>query len=202
MPTHKDRSWSPPTRKDQVKNSFRAYPVTWLLIAVNVVVFALSQVPAWDLLERGAMSAPEVLQNGQGYRLVTSVFLHGNLGHLLCNLWTLYTIGTTVERCLDRRWKFPVLYGLSGLYGSLLVLGWNTLDHTAELTVGASGAIFGLFGVLLALAVKHKVTGVTKKQIVGDIVLMLLPGVFSKEISLAAHIGGLLGGFLSALLLA
>lgn len=202
MPTHKDQPWSPPTRKDRIQNSFRSSPVTWVLIAVNVAVFAFSQVPAWDLLERGAMSAPEVLQDGQGYRLITSVFLHWDIGHLLCNLITLYSIGATVERCLDRKWKFPVLYGLSGLCGSLLVLGWDTLNHTAELTAGASGAIFGLFGVLLALAVKQKIRGVTKKQILGSIVLMLLPGVFSKGISLAAHLGGLLGGFLSALLLA
>lgn len=199
MPTHKDMAWSPPKRT--VKSVVRGSPLTWTLIAVNLVVYLVGLVPQLDLMTRGAMSASAVLRQGEWYRLLTSVFLHWNVPHLLCNLWTLYSIGTVVERC-TKRWKYGLLYLMSGLCGSLLVLGWDTWNHTAELTAGASGAIFGLFGVLLALAVRHKIAGVTKRQIAVDIGLMLLPGFFSRGISLAAHLGGLAGGFLFGLLLA
>lgn len=199
MPTHKDMAWSPPKRSDQFRQKVHGAPATWILIALNTIVYLVGLFPKYNFFSAGALSLSAVLA-GQWYRLFTSMFLHLNWYHLLCNMWTLYSIGTALEHRLPRG-KYITLYLLSGLSGSMGVIAWDWLRHTTELTVGASGAIFGLFGVLLAMSLKKRNSGVQTKTLVLDIILMLVPGFINTGISVSAHIGGLLGGLLFGLIL-
>lgn len=200
MPTHKDMAWSPPSYKETIKSKAKNAPITWILIAINVGIYLIGLFPKFDFFTTGALSLAAV-QAGDWYRLLSSMFLHLNLGHLACNMWTLYSIGAAVEHRTHKS-NYLLLYLGSGLCGSAAVLLWDMMRHTSELTVGASGAIFGLFGVLLAMTVKKENTGISTKTLLLDIVLMLIPGFVSRGISVSAHIGGLLGGFLLGLLLA
>lgn len=200
MPTHKDMAWSPPSKKDLWKQNVKDSPVTWILVAINVAVYLIGLFPKFNFLTTGGLSLAAV-QAGAWYRLFTSMFLHLNLGHLLCNMWTLISIGAAVEHRTHRA-NYLLLYLGSGLAGSAAVLIWDAIRHTTELTVGASGAIFGLFGVLLSMTIKKHNTGISTKTMVFDIILMLIPGFMSTGISVSAHIGGLIGGFLLGLLLA
>lgn len=145
-----------------------------------------------------ALDTGLVLKQHQWYRVVSSLFAHAGIWHILMNMWCLWDIGQMVEPHLAE-WKYAVCYFGAGLCGSFLVMLVDTLRHTTEVTVGASGAIFGLFGVLLVMAMKH-VLSLNVKMLIINIVLMLLPGFFSTGISVAGHIGGLLGGFLLGLL--
>lgn len=133
-----------------------------------------------------------LLQAGQLWRLVTHIFLHGSLVHLLVNMYSLYILGTQIETFIGK-WKFLVIYLVSGICGGLLsaVSGVN-------LSVGASGAIFGLAGALLYFGYHYRTYLGTalKQQIIPVIIVNLAIGFMLEGIDNMAHIGGLVGGLL------
>ena len=132
--------------------------VSYAFIAINVVVFAwmcFQQVHVFnptadDLIAWGASYGPKTI-DGQWWRLLTAMFLHAGAWHLAMNMYVLYIDGPLMERLLGNV-GFTVLYLVSGLCGSVASLLWNP---TAA-GVGASGAIFGLFGAMLGLLVRHQ----------------------------------------------
>jgi membrane associated rhomboid family serine protease len=184
--------------------------VTKVLIAVNVGVYLLQLAGGAGLnansgwiFAHGALVAhaiygdgsPAGVANGEWWRLITAAFLHYGPLHLAMNMLVLWFIGGPIEDVIGR-FRFLLLYLVSGLAGSAgaLVVDPNTL------TVGASGAIFGLFGALLVLEYQH--TG----RIVGGpaFTLIVLNLVFTfavPGISWGGHIGGLVGGALGMLAL-
>jgi rhomboid protease GluP len=124
--------------------------VTTVIVAANVLVFAVMAVagvsllhplPA-SLLKWGGNYGPATL-HGEPWRLATSMFVHGGLLHLAMNTWVFWYVGRLVERLLGPL-AFSAAYLLAGLAGSIASLA----VHPATVSVGASGAIFGLFGVL------------------------------------------------------
>ncbi|PKK39412.1 hypothetical protein ABB02_01261 [Clostridiaceae bacterium JG1575] len=132
-------------------------PVTLLFIAINLVVFAYSasqagslNIDAGTLVDLGGNFSP-LVQRGEYWRLFTSLFLHGDGQHILFNMYSLFIMGGALEPVLPK-WKFLLLYLGSGLGGSLL----SYLQHTAVVSIGASGAIFGLLGVLIGYALLHR----------------------------------------------
>ena len=130
--------------------------------------------------------------NGDYYRLITSAFLHANLIHLLCNTYSLFMVGPTVEYFYGK-FKFILIYLYSAITASLFVLMFH---GTNVIAVGASGAIFGLLGALLYFGYKYR--GYIGNRIIGSvisvIVLNLFIGFTLSGISNYAHIGGLIGG--------
>jgi membrane associated rhomboid family serine protease len=159
--------------------------VSYTLIAVNVALFVLQQaIPR--LLGRMAL-IPFAVAGGDFYRLVTSAFLHYGLLHLLFNMWALYVLGPPLEEHLGRL-RYGVLYGLSALGGSVLVYLLSPINAA---TVGASGAIFGLFGATfvaarrLHLDVRWLVTLIA----INLVMTFTIPGI-----SWQGHIGGLVTG--------
>ena len=128
------------------------------------------------------------------YRLVSSIFLHGGIIHLLCNIYSLYILGPQLESFLGKT-KFTLVFILSGVIGNLLSL---TILQDNIVSVGASGSIFGLLGALLYFGYHYRVylSGVIKSQIIPLILLNLGMGLFISGINNFAHIGGLLGGLL------
>jgi membrane associated rhomboid family serine protease len=165
-------------------------PVTIGLIAICVVVFLLQQADPTITTRYGLV--PFLVEDGQYERLITAAFLHANVLHLATNMLTLYIVGAPLERVL-RTGRYLTIYLLSALGGSLLSL-W--LSPQFSIGVGASGAIFGLFGALLIL---RRQVGAEASGLVVLIGLNLFISFAVPNISWQAHIGGLVTGVLVAL---
>jgi membrane associated rhomboid family serine protease len=164
--------------------------VTYVLIAINVVMFVL-QIMSADLQSELVLISPAVA-DGDWYRLLTSAFLHYGTTHILFNMWALYVVGPPLETALGRL-RFTSLYVVSALGGSVLVY---LLSPLGAQTAGASGAVFGLFG---ATFVVGKRLNMDVRWVVGLIALNLaftfvIPLISSQNISWQGHIGGLVTG--------
>jgi rhomboid protease GluP len=167
--------------------------VTILLIAINVLAFIYTSIYGIETVGTyGGLYAPYV-REGEFYRLITSVFLHANVFHLFLNMYALYIIGSQIESFFGS-FKYLIIYLFSALTGSLLSMAF--LGETWS--IGASGAIFGLFGSMLYFGYNYRVyLGSTiKTQIVPLIVINLLIGFTIPGIDPFAHLGGLIGGII------
>ncbi|MEI6462496.1 MAG: rhomboid family intramembrane serine protease [bacterium] len=135
------------------------------------------------------------VQAGEAWRLITSVFLHGSVLHLAFNMYSLYSIGTFVESYFSRT-KFFAVFIITGFIASLSSYLFNNMGFS----VGASGAIFGLLGLLLSQTIKTEGSylpeiPIDKKNLIVIIALNLVFGFLVPGIDNFAHIGGLLSGF-------
>lgn len=183
--------------------------VTPVIIAANVAVFALMVIGGVDfwsptgesLIAWGANFAP-LTTHGEWWRLFTSMFVHGGLLHIGLNMWVLKLNGGFVERFLGNV-NYLISYLLSGLAGSLASVYWNPLSPS----VGASGAIFGIFGALLGFVllqgdpIAMEELRRVRKSVLTFLGLNLMIGYAIPHVDMAAHIGGLIGGFLCGLAL-
>jgi rhomboid protease GluP len=183
---------------------------TYGLVAANVLVFVLiaTQGGGWFipdprvLVHWGSNFGPATL-NGEWWRLFTSMFLHFGLMHLAVNMWVLWRMGCLTERMFGSL-HYLFLYVFAGLCGSLASLWWHPYVNSA----GASGAIFGVLGGLLAFVV-NPATGVPATVVARHrstalvfIAYSLLNGFTHRGIDNACHMGGLAGGFVMGWLLA
>src|SRR5437763_4482761 len=176
--------------------------VTKALIAINVAVW-LAELGTGSgpmslsgtVYEKGALFGP-LVAHGDWWRLVTAGFLHAGILHLGMNMLILWLIGSPLEEMLGRG-RYVLLYFVSLLAGSAGAL----LQAPLVPTVGASGAIFGLFGALLVL--EYFATGqIVGGQAFGLIVINLIFSFTCSNISWGGHIGGLVGGILGTPVLA
>ena len=165
--------------------------VTMMLIFINVIVYLLSLVDYNGILNNFANYYLYV-QNGEYYRLITSMFVHANILHLVSNMYALYIIGPIIEKYYGKG-KFLLIYLGSGIIGSLF-----SVVLTNYASVGASGAIFGLFGALLYFGYKYRATldGFLRSSIIPTLLVNLLLGFMIPGIDVSAHLGGLIGGLL------
>ncbi|MEZ5581648.1 MAG: rhomboid family intramembrane serine protease [Candidatus Competibacteraceae bacterium] len=178
--------------------------VTPVLIGANLLVFVVMSVldagiDASDsrlYLSWGGNFRP-LTAGGEWWRLLTSAFLHVGVVHLLFNLWVLFEVGRLVERLYGSGY-FAFIYVGSALTGSLSSILW----YEQRISVGASGAIFGVYGALLAylLIRRHTLPQFIIRNLLVIAVLFigvsLAYGLFQQGIDNAAHVGGLIGGFL------
>jgi rhomboid protease GluP len=183
--------------------------VTSVLIALNVAIFGLMLAwgldpmqPAIDsLIQWGANYGPKTTQ-GEWWRMFTCMFLHIGVLHLLFNMIALWNVGGFMERLLGST-GFLVLYLLAGLLGSVASVAWNPFVVSA----GASGAIFGLYGVLLAFLVRHRAMqqhaslAALRTNTLVFLGYNLVYGFIQQGIDMAAHLGGLAGGFVGGFVL-
>jgi len=174
--------------------------VTWGLIALNVLVYLITVAqgsginnPGGRLFLKWVLYGPAVA-NGDWWRLITAAFLHANLLHIGLNMLALVWLGGPVERYLGHLQYFA-LYIVSGLAGSAGAL----ITTPTGVTVGASGAIFGILGALLII--EYQATGNIAGQAFTLIVINLLFSFTMSGISVGGHIGGLIGGIGAALAL-
>mgnify|MGYP001597315978 CR=1 FL=1 len=173
--------------------------VTFTLIGINVVMFLVQQAQPAFVYRFALVGRPFAVQVGQGvdvyhgvaggeyYRLVSAMFLHENVIHILFNMWALYVVGAPLEAMLGRS-RYLAMYFLSGLTGSALAY-W--LASPNSMTLGASGAIFGLFG---ALFVVGRRLSLDIRPIGAVIGINLLLTFTIPDISWQGHIGGLVAG--------
>ncbi|MBD5653633.1 MAG: rhomboid family intramembrane serine protease [Candidatus Eremiobacteraeota bacterium] len=180
----------------------RSLTVTNVLIFANVAVYAFIVAHGGPTEHdpyyvAGMLYGPAVLQDGQWYRIVTGAFLHGGIPHIALNMFALYQLGTFVERALGP-WRMALIYAISLVGGGLAVVYFDPQNPT----VGASGAIFGLFGALFAIGVRLGKRG--RSLISQTIPILVINLVFTFAvpfISKAGHLGGLISGFLAGLVL-
>ncbi|MGH1516388.1 rhomboid family intramembrane serine protease [Chryseobacterium sp. JK1] len=181
--------------------------ITPIIINLNVLIYLIMVFSGlgWlsfkgeDLLNWGANYKPLTV-SGQWWRLLTCMFLHGGLIHILTNMMGLMFVGIFIEPLLGRL-KFTLIYLITGLIGSLASIAW----YDGAIGVGASGAIFGLYGFFLAcMLMKIFHPDFTKAFLFSTIIFMgvnLLMGVLG-GIDNAAHIGGLVSGFIIGVIIA
>jgi len=188
-----------------VRVNLLLYAVSWLVSSATEESAGSSEDPlaptAAVLLRAGALDAGRILKDGELWRLVACLFLHVNLLHLIFNLWVLRDLGAAVEGAIGRA-RFALLYLGSGLCASALST-WQ-LARSGAFSIGASGAIFGLFGALLVIGLAR---GGTFGRALFFRILFLVGAMFligslmPTRIDHAAHAGGLIGGVLLGWLL-
>lgn len=198
-------SKSPATKKERREEFFalfkpsKGYFITPLLLYINVAILILMAIfgvnillpSSESLIQWGANFRP-MTSDGQWWRLITSCFLHIGIFHLLMNMYALVYIGLLLEPYLGKL-RFITAYLLTGIVSSAASFYWNDLTISA----GASGAIFGMYGVFLAMLTTNIIDKATRKTLLLSIGIFvgynLLNGV-KGGIDNAAHIGGLLSG--------
>ncbi len=173
---------------------------TYVLIALNVLVFLATMLLENAIYRFGVLVPGQVIFNNQWWRILTSGFLHADLMHIAFNMYALYILGRECERIFGPV-RFLLVYNFALVGGSLFVLLFEALGGG---TVGASGAVLGLLGALLAYFWQYRERIVGARQRVSslasvaliNLLLGLLPGI-----SLWGHLGGTLWGFLTGWLL-
>jgi rhomboid protease GluP len=192
---------------------FRRTPhayVTPALLGLNVAVFIAMVIggvnimtPTSESLLRWGADYGPYITSGQRWRLLTNTFIHVGVIHLAMNMVGLWQIGRLVERLLGNL-GFAITYLLAGLAGSLLSIAW----HPMTVSAGASGAIFGIYGALIAYLIRHRgsipagVLQSLQRAAVTFVILNVVIGLRAKGIDMAAHGGGLLGGLVVGLFIA
>lgn len=176
--------------------------VNYGLLIANFAVYILCIFYSGFFYKQGTFDLVYIINEGDWYRFVSSIFLHADVYHLSGNMIYLYTLGDMVEKELGHV-KYFVLYMLSGLAGNAVSMAFSiwTRDYTPSL--GASGAIFGITGALLWIVIRNRGrhAEITMPKIIFLIAYSLYNGFVSTNIDNAAHVGGLFGGFLLAILL-
>ncbi len=177
--------------------------ITRALIVLNVLAYV------WEvytgalrsdtvLIREGVLTPTLVLQDHQWWRIITSAFLHGGIAHIGLNMLSLYWLGRFIEAVLGS-WRMLVIYFASLIVSGLTIVFFSAPDIP---TLGASGAIFGLFGALFAVGLKLGDRG--RELVRANIGILILNLIFSftfPGISWQAHVGGLLAGFLLTLVI-
>ena len=180
------------------------WSATKVLIALNVIMFVIELLTGATrimgggsgqaLVDLGALYVPAVLVGHEYWRLITSMFLQDGILHIAFNMWALWAIGGFMEAAVGRL-KFVILYFISGLAGSVLVLVAAPVN---SLVVGASGAIFGIFGALAVHAFLNRGRDFQSRALLSNVLFLLVINLvftFSAgRVSWQAHIGGLVVG--------
>ncbi len=182
-------------------------PVTILLILLNALIFLIVEITGGSengqhMLECGAVYAPLIFEQGQWYRMFTSMFLHFGAPHLINNMLVLFVLGQRLEPVVGKI-KFILIYILGGLGGNLLSLFFDMQTEKYTLSAGASGAVFAVMGGMIYVIIRHrgKVADLTIRQMLIMAAFSLYFGFASEGVDNIAHIGGLLSGFLTAVIL-
>lgn len=194
--------------KEKIKKNnfdFKKYKITYSLILINILIYIIEvilsgsvfDIDIYTLLFMGAKYNP-LIEDGEIYRLITSCFLHGGIIHLFFNMSSLKIIGEEVEWAYGRV-KYIIIYILSALGGGL----FSFIFNRNSVSVGASGAIFGLLGAMLLFGLlnKKKIGKNYIKNIAETIGINIILGFTISVIDNSAHIGGLLFGFIAAFIL-
>ncbi|MCD8022481.1 MAG: rhomboid family intramembrane serine protease [Lachnospiraceae bacterium] len=181
-------------------------PVNLAIVLTNIVVFLILSFMGdtengYFMLNHGAGYAPYILQYGEYYRLVTSMFLHFGIQHLFNNMLVLIFLGDEVEK-LAGKVRFLLIYFVGGIVGNIVSVVYDLYTGSYAVSAGASGAIFSVIGALLAVVLlnRGRIPEYTKKRMFLMAGLSVLQGLTASGVDNCAHIGGLICGFLLAML--
>ena len=185
----------------------RHLTVTKILIAINVLVFTALNITGdtsdgMFMQEHGAMWTDAVIKNKEIYRLLTAAFLHFDISHLFGNMLLLLFMGEVLEA--GKGWlKFILIYLGAAAGGNAASLLVELVTDERSVSAGASGAIFGVLGALIFLILQNhgRYFYMTGKRLAFFAALSLYSGFTTRGVDNAAHVGGLLTGFVLAMLI-
>ena len=187
--------------------NYKKLPICTIAIAAaNVLIFlgqsfmGMTEDSAF-MMEHGAMYVPYLMNGERYYTLITSMFLHFGFSHLMNNMVMLLVIGYSLEPEIGKI-RFLLIYLGSGLMGNLVSAWFDVSQGSYAVSAGASGAIFGIVGALLYVAIRNhgRVGEISTRGLVLMAGLSLYYGFTAQGVDNAAHIGGLVSGFLLAVL--
>lgn len=178
--------------------------LSYILIGINALIFIIETSKGDPRRISTAMKfgavAPSNLDRGEYWRLLTAMFVHFGVSHLICNLYALYVLGPAAEFILGPA-RFLLVYFAAGIMGNLLTWFYDKKKGKNTVSAGASGAIMGLLGVFFVLALIPQMRGVLDvRGILLSVALNLFTGLFVKQINWVAHLGGFATGALLAAL--
>ena len=191
-------------------SQLRSAPAVLALIVLNAVAFlfeiSVGDLNDPDVLHRvGALEPYAVVVQGEYWRLFTALFLHGGFTHLLFNLFALNILGPPLERSIGTL-RFTVSYLISGLASSAGVVGLTILGFVqVSQLVGASGCIMGIVGTWAGFLVRHRHVPQAKQRLGNIVMIIVIQVAFdlsTPQVSMAAHLCGLIAGFFLGLILA
>ena len=184
----------------------RKEPVTAGLILLNILVFLIveftgSSQNTMHMLDCGAAFTPMIIQGGEYYRLFTCMFLHFGIEHLVNNMLVLFVLGSRLERVIGKI-RFLLIYLLGGIAGNVVSLFLELKMQEFSVSAGASGAVFAVMGAMIYIVIRNKgwLGDLSMRQILVMAAFSLYFGFTSSGVDNAAHIGGLLAGFVLAVL--
>lgn len=173
------------------------------LVIINILVFLWCTFGGELLYNVGGLSPYSFWEQKQYYRLFSSMFLHGDINHIINNMLLLFGLGTMIEKEIGHL-TFALSYFITGIAGGVVSLYYKAfLGEWYVSSIGASGAVFGLVGVLLALAFFSGVQmpNVTPLKMLIVVAYSVYSGMGEATIDNAAHIGGVIAGVVVGLVL-
>ena len=190
--------------RSELKGSY----INMALIAANVIFFFFLTAQGrteYDMelmLRYGACYEPLIVYEHQYWRLFTACFMHFGMAHLVNNMLVLFALGDPVERELGHL-PYLVIYLLSGIGGNIFSAWYNLRIGEIAISAGASGAVFGVMGMLLWMVMRRGGTfsGMPLNRLIASIALSIYLGMSEGGVDVAAHVGGLICGFVLCILL-
>lgn len=184
------------------------------LITLNILIFiSVRYIPLFEgyaqAISRGALSWYRIINNREYYRIISSMFIHSDISHIFNNMLLLLFVGGILEK-LTGRIKYLIIYFGSGIIAGICSMGYNMVREYSlapytktTVSVGASGAIFGVVGAILFIVIinKGRLEQISFRQLMLFIILSLYNGIANAQIDQTAHIGGFIGGLLLAAVL-
>lgn len=186
-------------------NSTKKIPViTYIIIALNIIAYVITAYLSNDIVNSNinvlvflGAKVNSLISQGEYYRLITCMFLHGGIIHIALNMYALVAIGPLIENIYGKS-KYIIIYFISGIMSSFL-----SFKFSQSISIGASGAIFGLLGAALIFGIKMK-DRINKDyifNIISVIVVNLIIGFSIPNVDNFGHLGGLIGGILTSSIL-
>ncbi len=182
-------------------------PVTVLFILLNILIFVIVDFTGGSentahMIACGAAYPPLILKEGETYRLFTCMFLHFGIYHIANNMLVLFVLGQRLEPVLGKV-KFILVYLLGGLGGNIFSLLMETKKAEYAVSAGASGAVFAVMGAMLYVVIRSRgrIQDISVRQMMIMAGFSLYFGFTSTGVDNAAHVGGLVCGFILAALL-
>ena len=184
------------TRTESLRDFIRFYPIISLIISIHILLYLATAVPVFPsrYLFEQLSGVNLYIVNGEYWRIVTPIFMHGGFAHMLFNSFSLVLFGPALEQLLGRT-KFILIYLATGIAANIATLILEPLTYTH---VGSSGAIFGLFGFYISIIVFRKamLSRENSQTIMTIAIIGVIMTFVQSNINITAHIFGLLAGFL------
>ena len=182
-------------------------PVTVFFMILNILIFLAVEFTGgtsdtMHMVDCGAAFAPAIIENHEIYRLFTSMFLHFGIEHLANNMLVLFVLGQRLEPVIGKV-KFTLIYLLGGLGGNILSLYMEVRKEEYAVSAGASGAVFAIMGAMIYVVIRNRgrIQDISTRQIMIMAAFSLYFGFASGGVDNAAHVGGMICGFLLSVLL-
>lgn len=187
-------------RYENLKSYLRYYPITSILFVANLVMFLVLSFNGGSthnetLVKYGALT--NIDNYNEWWRYISSIFIHAGFSHLLFNNFALLVFAPPLERLLGA-WRYTLVYMLSGILGNLFTVAHYNRTGEVLISMGASGAIYGIYGAFLYIALlqRQSMDDSSRKTVYGILILGIIVSLASNQnINWVAHFGGLVGGF-------